>query len=449
MARTSPRELRRNLRSSVVRPTGPAPYSAEDTRRRAVVAGSIGNFVEWYDFALYGAFATIIASTFVPGDDPQGGLIVTFGIFAVAFLARPAGALVFGHYGDRVGRRRALAVGILLMAAVTAGIGILPGYAAIGWSATVLLAALRALQGVAIGGEYGGSAAFVVEYAPDGQRGWYGGWQWATVGLGLAAGIGAAALVGAALPASALRDWGWRLPFLAALPLGLIGLYIRTRLEETPAFRALRDGGEVSQAPLVETGRSAGREVGIGFGVVAAVVVTFNLFYVFLPSHLAATGRVRLPVALGSAMVGLVLGSISAPWFGAWSDRRGRKPILMGGILALLVAILPASSLIHSGEQLRMLVGYSLVGVPLGALVLSAFLAELFPTRIRYSGLSLTYGLASAVFGGTAPLAAAFLTRRSGDLTLSMWYATALMAVALFCVSQAPETADRPLDAVA
>lgn len=178
------------------------------TRRRALIAGCIGNLVEWYDFALYGAFATSIAVTFFPQRDPVSGLVATYLVFATAFVTRPVGALLFGHIGDRLGRRRALAAGILLMALVTAGTGLLPGYAAIGWAAPALLVLLRVGQGVAIGGEYGGSAAFVVEYAPTGRRGWYGGWQWATVGLGLAAGLGAAALLGATLPAYALHGWG-------------------------------------------------------------------------------------------------------------------------------------------------------------------------------------------------------------------------------------------------
>jgi MHS family proline/betaine transporter-like MFS transporter len=171
--------------------------TASDARRRALVAGCIGNLVEWYDFAIYGAFATILATAFFPEADPVSGLLAAFAVFGVAFLARPAGALLFAHHGDRRGRRRALSASILLMAVVTAGIGLLPGYGSIGWLAPALLVLLRAGQGVAVGGEYGGSAAFVIEYAPADRRGWYGGWQWAIVALGLAAGIATAALLGA------------------------------------------------------------------------------------------------------------------------------------------------------------------------------------------------------------------------------------------------------------
>jgi MHS family proline/betaine transporter-like MFS transporter len=421
--------------------------TARDARRRALAAGCIGNLVEWYDFALYGAFATIIAATFFPGTDPVSGLLAAFAVFGVAFLARPAGALLFAHHGDRLGRRWALAASILLMALVTAAVGLLPGHSWIGWLAPVLLVLLRAGQGVAVGGEYGGSAAFVVEYAPPDRRGWYGGWQWATIALGLAAGIATAALLSATLPGPALRSWGWRLAFLLALPLGLVGFYIRLRLEETPGFRAVQRLGVAARAPLAETLRTARRQVVVGFGLVAAVTSTFNLVFVFLPSHLAATGRVPLPRALTAALVGLLAASAIAPFAGRISDRVGRRPVLLGGLVALLVLTVPAFSFARRGSTGGLLLGYSLIGLALGTLVPSSFLAELFPTRLRYSGLSLTFGVASALFGGTAPALATFLVRRTGAALSPAWYASGVTAVAVACVLLAPETVNRPLHA--
>jgi MHS family proline/betaine transporter-like MFS transporter len=421
--------------------------TASDARRRALVAGCIGNLVEWYDFALYGAFATVLAAAFFPEAHSVNALLAAFAVFGVAFVARPAGALFFAHYGDRLGRRRVLAASILLMAVVTAAIGLLPGYRSIGWLAPVLLLLLRAGQGVAVGGEYGGSAALVVEYAPEDRRGGYGGWQWASVALGLAAGIATAALISATLDGPALRGWGWRLAFLLALPLGLVGLWIRLRIEETPGFQAVQRLGAAARTPLAETLHTARRSVVVGFGIVAAVTATFNIVFVFLPSHLATTGRAPLSRALAAALVGLLVAAGAAPLAGRVSDRMGRRPLLLTGVVALLVLMVPVTALLLRGEPGGLVLGYSLIGLALGTLVPSTFLAELFPTRLRYSGLSLTYGLGSALFGGTAPALAAFLVRRTGDALSPAWYATVLTVVAIACVLLAPETVGHPLEA--
>jgi MHS family proline/betaine transporter-like MFS transporter len=291
------------------------------------------------------------------------------------------------------------------MGLVTAGIGVLPGHDTIGWAATFVLVLLRAGQGMAVGGETGGSVALVVEHAPPDRRGRYGGWQWATLGLGLAAGISVAAFTTAVLPGPALRAWGWRVPFLLALPLGLVGLYIRLQLEETRGFLAVQGRQAASRTPLRETLRTARRQLVVGFGVVAAVTASFNIFYVFLPSHLATSGHAPLSRALAAAVVGL----------------------LVGGVAALVA-------------------GYTVMGLALGVVALSAFLAELFPTRLRYSGLSLTFGLAGALFGGTAPALATVLAGRTGNPSGAAWYASAVTAVAVACLLLAPETNHRTLD---
>lgn len=426
----------------------PQPAVVEPTvARRALLAGCVGNLVEWYDFALYGAFATTIAATFFPDSAAGGGLVATFAVFGVSFLARPVGALAFGHVGDRVGRRRSLTASLLLMAVATAGLGLLPGYDRIGWLAPLLLVVLRLAQGVAVGGEYASSAALVVEYAPERRRGLYGGWQYATVGFGLASGIAVAAITSAAAPAGSLQAPNWRLPFLAALPLGLVGLYVRMRLEEPPPFRAMRDAGSRARHPVAEALRIARPDVVRGFATVGAVSLVFNLFYVFLPGHLAATRGVPLRDALGAATIGLVMGSAAAPVFGRWSDRIGRRPVLIGGLSAMVVVIGPTVALTNRGDPASLVAGYVLVAVPLGALALSAWLAESFPTRVRTSGLSLTYGMATALFGGTMPLVAVAVARQTGSLRVAVGYGMVVTVAALVLVVRGPETAHRRLDA--
>jgi MFS transporter, MHS family, proline/betaine transporter len=340
-------------------------------------------------------------------------------------------------------------MGIALMALVTAGIGLIPDYAAIGWLAPASLLVLRVGQGAAVGGEQGGSAAFVVEYAPRDRRGLYGGWQYATISAGLATGIAVGALVSQTLSPSALHDWGWRLAFLLALPLGAVGLYIRLRLAETPQFVSIQRRGAVSPRPVVDALRTAPGRIVIGFGAVASVSLTFNIFFVFLPNFVAVTGRAPLARMLTGAFAGLLFASLLAPVFGRISDRRGRRPVLIAGALALVLATAPAYSLIARGTSGSLLLGYVLIGVGIGALGLSTFLAELFPTQLRYSGLSLTFGLASALFGGSAPLVAAFLVQATGNALVPAWYATGVSIVALGFFVAAPETARDSLDAYA
>ena len=415
--------------------------------QRALVAACAGNLVEWYDFAIFGAFATIIASTYFPSEDTTASLLATFAVFATAFLFRPLGAVLFGRRGDRLGRRRVLAFVIILMSVATTGIALLPGYASIGPVAPVLLVLLRAAQGLSVGGEASGASAFVVEYAPAGRRGWYGAWLWATIALGLGVGVAAAAILTRLLPRSALETWGWRLAFLAALPLGLTGLYLRLRLDETPPFRAVQHARALSRRPVTRTLRTYSSRVMIGFGLVAAASLTFNTFFIFLPSHLMSALNVPLSRALGAALLGLALVTAASPALGRLSDRIGRKPLLAAGMFGLLVVTVPAYLLIRRAGPVSLPFGYLLVGSAMSCLVLPSFLSELFPTPVRSTGLAVTYGLASALFGGTAPFLATLLVQRTGNPLAPAYYATAVTLAAVAGVLLAKETAFQPLDA--
>jgi MFS transporter, MHS family, proline/betaine transporter len=441
-------------------PTGPerTPHRLPNTPIRssvnaraapqlALVAACAGNLVEWYDFAIFGAFATIIAGTYFPGEDATASLLATFAVFATAFLFRPVGAVLFGRRGARLGRRRVLVFVIVLMSLATTGIALLPGHASIGLFAPVLLFLLRAAQGVSVGGEAGGASAFVVEYAPAGRRGWYGAWLWATVALGLGVGAGTAAVLTWLLPGGVLEAWGWRLAFLASLPLGLTGLYLRLRLDETPPFRAVQHARALARRPVTETLRTYPGRVMIGFGLVAAASLTFNTFFIFLPSHLVSALDVPLSRTLGAALLGLALVTAASPALGRLSDRIGRKPLLAAGTLGLLALTVPAYLLVYRAGPVSLVLGYLLVGAAMSCLVLPSFLAELFPTPVRSSGLAVTYGLASALFGGTAPFLATLLVQRTGNTLVPAYYATAVTLAAVTGVLLAKETAFQPLDA--
>jgi MFS transporter, MHS family, proline/betaine transporter len=388
------------------------------TSGRALVAGSIGNVVEWYDFAVYGAFATVIATTYFPGDDPVAGLSAGFAVFATAFLARPVGAVVFGRLGDRVGRRQVLVTVIL------------PGRAAIGVLAPLLLIVFRALQGLSVGGEAAGATAFVVEYAPEGRRGWYGAWLWSTLGLGVAGGIGAALVLTRALPPAALQDRGWRLAFLAAVPLGLVGLYLRLALDDTPRFRSLQRAGAVARWPVGDTLAGHRSRLLLGLVLVAAASLAFNPFFIYLPSYLATAAGIPLARTLPAALTGLLLVAAAGLAAGWLSDRVGRRPFLLAGTTGLLLVLLPAFLLMRGPGPAGRALGFVLVGLCLSCLaVVPAHLAELFPTAVRSTAL------------------ATWLVRRTGSPAAPAVYATLLAAAAVVAAVASRETAFESLPA--
>jgi MHS family proline/betaine transporter-like MFS transporter len=436
--------MRQDLRAQHRRRIEPAHDLSHS--RRALIATCIGNFVEWYDFAVYGAFATVIARTFFPTADRAAGLLGAFAVFAGAFLFRPLGAVLFGRHGDRSGRRGVLATVIILMSLATAGIGLLPGTASIGLLAPVLLVVLRCAQGLSVGGEAASASAFAIEHAPAGRRGTYGAWLWATVGLGLAAGIGVATLLAGLLPRAALQTWGWRVAFLLALPLGLVGLYLRLRLDETPHFRAVEDARALARRPLVEALRAGPARALVGFGLVAAASLSFNTFFVFLPNHLATTQRLPLSRALAAALGGLAVMVAASPALGRLSDRVGRRALLAAGMLSLVAGTVPAYLLIRQATPAGLALGYLLVGAAIACFVLPSFLSELFPTRVRSTALSLTYGMAGALLGGTAPLVDSLLVRHTGNPLSPAWCAVAVTAVAATGLLLTRETAFQPLD---
>jgi MFS transporter, MHS family, proline/betaine transporter len=408
----------------------------QSDRRRALVSSCIANVIEWYDFAIFGAFAAVLATVLLPPTARETALVSVFAVFATSFLARPIGALIAGVRADRRGRRRILVAMLFLMAGATGAIGALPTWSAVGVVAPLSLVILRLLQGFSSGGQITTSITFLTEFAPDKRRGWFGGWHTATVAIGLALGLSAAAVATTALTAAQLVEWGWRIPFLIALPLGLIGVFIRLRLTETPAFGS-RIGRPMTSGQLATVWREHRAAVITGFVLVALLSGAFNLWFVFLPAHLAAREAFPLSIALACALVGLIVAAMVAPVVGALSDRVGRRSVLAVAVFTLCVLPVPLYAVVAGGSTIGLLVSDTTIGSALAALVLPAYLSECFPTPVRATGLGLTFGLASALIGGTAPLVAATLDHR-GLPHAAPVYLTVLAIAGIFALIKAP-----------
>ncbi len=424
-----------------------AERTEEQAAKKAVTAGAIGNFVEWYDYSVYGFFATVIASQFFPGEDPVASLLATFAVFAVAFFMRPVGAFVFGHYGDTIGRRNTLAAAIILMGIATLMIGVLPSYGQIGVLAPILLVVARLLQGFSAGGEWSGSAAFMVEYAPENKRGLYGSWQQFSIVAGLLVGSGMGALLGAVLSEDALNAWGWRIPFILGMVVALVGLYLRLRIEDTPAFRRIEEKEEITEAPVKASFTAHGGESVTAIGFTVAWTVAYYILLTYMPTYVSRTLGLPLTQALLSNAIGLVVLMVLIPFTGAISDRIGRKPLLIA--FSVLIALLTYPLFLLASTQVFVFIVLAQV---LFGIIISLFsgpgpaaLVEMFPTNVRYSALGVSYNLAVAAFGGTAPFIATYLISRTGSNLAPGIYLIVGAVITLFFVSRMKETYREPL----
>ncbi|WP_434599215.1 MFS transporter [Streptomyces sp. A5-4] len=416
----------------------PAPAPTQPPRpRRALAAGSVGNFIEWYEFGVYGYFATIIATHFFTpeGGSDVEGLVKTYASFALAFFFRPVGAAVFGRVGDRIGRRPTLILVICLMTGATTLIGVLPTYATIGAAAPWLLTLLRILQGLSAGGEFGGAVSLMTEFAPPGRRGRYGAWQSFTVALGLLGGAGMAALLATALSEERLNDWGWRVPFLLTLPLGLVALWLRLRLDETPAFTAAAGGRSVPVRPPV--GETA-RAIALGAGRLMGWSAAGYTFLVVLPSYLQSS----LDATFQEALIATVLANLgfaaSILPAGLVSDRIGRRKVMVAGAALVAVLALPLLNLVQDPGAPTLAKGAALFGAGAAVGLMAgpgpAMLAEMFPTTVRYTGLGLAYSLSNAVFSGCAGLIITEVVKRTGDVDIPAYYAAATCAISVLAL---------------
>ncbi|MFI6580175.1 glycine betaine/L-proline transporter ProP [Embleya sp. NPDC050493] len=426
----------------------------------AVRATMLGNAMEWYDFGIYAYMAVTIGKVFFPSGNDAAQTLSSFATFAAAFLVRPLGGFFFGPLGDRIGRKRVLAITMLMMASGTLCIGLIPGYATIGLAAPGLLILFRMLQGFSAGGEYGGASTFIAEYAPDKRRGFYGSFlEFGTlIGYILAASL--VTLLTAVLSDHEMRTWGWRIPFLVAGPIGVIGLYLRLRLEESPAFAKVMQKSAGAKADEAENahGHETVREfkriflgqrraMVVCIALVAAYNVNDYMLLSYMPTYLSDTlGYNETHGLLQIVVVMIVLLAVIHP-LGALTDRIGRKPVIITGCVGFIVLPLPCFVLIKQGDLVPIFIGLLILGLVLVCFLatMSAALPALFPTEIRSGALSVSFNISVSLFGGTTPFVAEALVDGTGNDYMPALYMMLAAAVGLVAALAMTETARKPL----
>jgi MHS family proline/betaine transporter-like MFS transporter len=405
--------------------------------------------MEWFDFGVYSYIAVTLGKVFFPSGNPTAQLLSTFGAFAAAFLVRPLGGMVFGPLGDRVGRQKVLAVTMIMMAAGTFAIGLIPSYATIGVWAPVLLLAARLVQGFSTGGEYAGASTFIAEYAPDKRRGFLGSWLEFGTLAGYIGGAGLVTLMTALLSDGDLMSWGWRIPFLIAGPMGIVGLYLRMRLEETPAFAAEVAKAETTRpkVPLREMVTGQWRALLLCVGLVLVFNVTDYMLLSYMPSYLTSELKYDETHGLLVVLAVMALMMVVQPFAGALTDRVGRRPVIAAGCAGFLLLSVPALLLIREGSLLAVALGMAALGLLLVCFTASmpSALPALFPTRVRYGSLSIGFNVSVSLFGGTTPLVVTALIGATGNMMMPAYYMMAAAVIGGVAVWFMTESAGRPL----
>lgn len=423
----------------------PMNTSSAATPRRAVIAGAIGNVLEWYDFAVYAFFAGTIGRLFFPQANEVDSLIAAFGVFAAGYLMRPLGGIIFGHIGDRYGRKPVLVFSTLAMAVPTFAIGLLPTDAQIGTAAAVLLVIMRLLQGLSIGGEYTGSVVYLAERAEQGKRGLLCTASIVGAGIGTLMGSAMADLVNAILPSAAVESWGWRLPFLAGALVGVAGWYLRRHLPETRGALAAQGS---SRPPFVETITEHWRTVLRVVGLNLMHAVSFFMIFVFMKTYLHEFVGLTETQALTISTLGLLAVMLVTVLSGALSDRVGRKPVLIGGALAAILFAYPLLLLVNLGNfwiALACQIAFAvIVGTYSGTA--PATMTEIVPGKVRVTGTSLGYNLCMALFGGTTPMITVILIKVTGTDMTPAFYIMLAAAISLVVVLGIKESSRRTLD---
>lgn len=445
-------------------PTGPVLDRSEVTVvdpamvKRAVSAAALGNAMEWFDFGVYSYIAVTLGQVFFPSEsgNPTAQLLSTFAAFAAAFLIRPIGGMVFGPLGDRIGRQKVLALTMIMMAAGTFAIGLIPSYASIGPWAPALLLVARLVQGFSTGGEYGGASTFIAEHAPDKRRGFLGSWLEFGTLAGYVGGAGLVTLMTALLSHEALLSWGWRVPFLIAGPMGVIGLYMRLKLEETPAFAQMEERAAAKQKRRREQAKKIGiREMILGqwramvlcVGLVLVFNITDYMMLSYMPSYLTSELKYDATHGLLLVLCAMVLMMCVQPFVGRLTDRVGRRPVIAAGCVGFLLLSVPALLLIRQGSPVAVALGLATLGLLLVCFTatMPSTLPALFPTRVRYGCLSIGFNVSVSIFGGTTPLIVTALIGATGDRTMPAYYMMAAAVIGGIAVFFTTESARRPL----
>ncbi|WP_315502338.1 MFS transporter [Actinomyces radicidentis] len=466
-AQKAERERRRlaNMRRRRRLREGDVTVVEEAALRKAILGAVVGNIMEWYDVGVYAFVSVLIGRAFLPDASTTAQNLFSLGVFAVTFVARPLGGVILGSLGDRMGRKEILAFTLTMMALATFGIGVLPPASAIGAAAPILLVCLKLVQGFSTGGEYAGATTFVTEYSPDKKRGFYAALLDLGSYLGNAMGAGFATILMVVLPEDVMATWGWRVPFLLALPMGAIALYIRSHIEDTPAFQDARgeDGGpeeidlaaaetdvmkpEEGPLPFGQMVRTYWRELGTAIVLVAGANTVGYALTSYIPTYLTSTlGYDAVHGTLLTIPI-LVLVALLIPAIGLVADYVGHKPVLWSAALATIVLTVPAFQLMQRGTMLMTFLGLLLLSYPVAAYVgnLAATLPAVFPTVHRYSGMGISYNIAVAAFGGTTAFIMEAISSATHSATTPALWIISMSTLAFFTIFRLKETARRPL----
>lgn len=419
----------------------------EGVLRRAIGASAMGNMTEWFDYGVYAYTAVYIQQVFFPSNDSSTSALYTLLVFAVSFLVRPIGGIVLGPLGDRLGRSRVLAATIIMMASATFLVGLLPGHATIGIWAPILLVVLRMIQGFSTGGEYGGAATFMAEYSPDRRRGFLGSF----LEFGTLAGftLGALVVLGTELVVGkdAMGEWGWRIPFLLGGPLGLVGLYLRTKIEDTPVFTELSESGAQEKeehygSEFKDLWRDYKRPLFALGGLVVALNVTNYTLLAYMPTYLEQKIDMSSSASLTLIIIGQLAMMVVIPFSGRLSDRLGRKPMWWVSLGGLFVMAVPMYLLMAQGF-VPALIGFAVLGLlyVLQLSTISATFPAMFPTHVRFAGFAIAYNVSTALFGGTAPAVNQKLITWTGSELMPAFYMMAACVVGALALRFVPETA--------